>query len=330
MANKKRSRNMTGRRDTPTALPDTVVCTVVTSNYLHFALALAASVRRVHGELPVVICIADHAEDLLLPASDTITCVYGDQLGIPDWPRFSFQYSAFELSCALKPSVMQYCFTHFAAQRVVYLDADIQLYGTLSELDALTERAIILTPHLLGPLPVDDHLPCYETFLRAGVYNGGFLALHRSHTADQFLRWWESSLRTACVVRLEDGLFVDQRPLDLVPGLFDGVQILRRPGFHLAYWNLYGQSVQRSKDGYQLDSGAPVTLFHFSGLDPDDPCTLSKYQDRVHLTRHPVVRQMMKHYVAELDRCGRSQYAARSYGFATLSDGTLVRDIWPN
>lgn len=313
----------------PASMSGTVICTVVTSNYLHFALALARSIRCVHADLQLVICIADRF-DRVPQLSDAHTeIVFGDQLNIPRWPRFSFQYTAFELSCALKPSVIKYCLEQYDADRVVYLDADMQLYGPLNELSEVTPGySIALTPHLLSPLPEDGCLPKCETFLRAGTYNGGFLAIKRDPIGLGFLSWWESRMEKSCVVRLEDGLFVDQRPLDLVPSLFDRVHILRRPGFHLAYWNLYGQEVLTDAGGYRLSNGQPVTLFHFSGIDPDDCATLSKHQDRLLLKDQPVVSSLIRAYINRLNECGRHEYQALRYGFATLSDGTAIRDDW--
>ena len=65
----------------------TVICTVVTSNYLHFALALARSVRRIYADLPLVICLADRTEELPDLDDPYTEFVFADQLGIPRWPR---------------------------------------------------------------------------------------------------------------------------------------------------------------------------------------------------------------------------------------------------
>jgi hypothetical protein len=310
-------------------LPGTVICTVVTRNYLHFALALARSVRRHHADLPLVICVVDRTAQLPQHGDSATEFIFADELAIPQWRRFSFQYTAFELACALKPSVMQYCFERHDARRVIYLDADMQLYGTLDELaDIAPNWSVLLTPHLLSPLPDDNRTPTCETFSRAGTYNGGFVAINRTAAGLEFLGWWKSRMRNSCVVRLDDGLFVDQRPLDLVPGMFNDVCVHRRPGFHLAYWNLYGEQVVEHDSGYRLSSGQPITLFHFSGIDPNNCSTLSKYQNRLDLEDYPAVRSMLTQYVFSLDTCERRRYQKLDYGYATMSDGTRISDVW--
>jgi hypothetical protein len=310
-------------------LHGTVICTVVTSNYLHFALALARSVRQYHADLQLVICVVDRTDQLPHTGDPAITFVFGDELEIPQWRRFSFQYTAFELACALKPSVMHYCFEQHDARSVVYLDADMQLYGPLDELTEIAPTwSVVLTPHLLSPLPDDNLTPTCETFSRAGTFNGGFVAINGTQTGSNFLSWWKRRMKKSCVVRLNDGLFVDQRPLDLVPGMFDHVCVYRRPGFHLAYWNLFGQQVVEQGDGYRLSSGQPVTLFHFSGIDLKNRKTLSRYQNRLSLKDYPAVRSMLAQYILNLNACEGRRYQKLEYGYAKMSDGTAISDVW--
>ncbi len=321
--------NMKGLRHMTASLHGTVMCSVVTSNYLHFALALVKSVRRIHSSLPIVVCVADRVERLPELRDENTQFVFGDELGIPQWPRFSFQYTAFELACALKPTIMNYCFSQLDAERVVYLDSDIQLYGPLWEIaDARPPYSVMLTPHLLSPLPEDGRYPSIESITRAGVYNGGFVSVSGRPSGREFLRWWESLMSKNCVVRPQDGLFVDQRPLDLVPGLFDDVRVFRRPGFHLAYWNMYEEQLSSVAGSYHLLNGEELTLFHFSGIDPDASGTLSKHQDRLSLDDFPVVDSLVKRYIDRLDTCGRAHFEDMPYGHGSFTCGTLIQDKW--
>jgi hypothetical protein len=90
------------------------------------------------------------------------------------------------------------------------------------------------TPHLTGELDEGYH-PTELDILRSGVYNLGFLGLTRSQETMRFLKWWQVRLHDRCLVDLNRGLFVDQRWMDLAPGLFDGVFVLRDPGCNVAY-----------------------------------------------------------------------------------------------
>ena len=94
--------------------------------------------------------------------------------------------------------------------------------------------------------------PPSRRFLQAGSNNLGFVALRTCDTSLRMLRWWQARLYDQCVVRIEDGLFVDQKWMDLAPGLFGGehndggVTVHVDPGYNVAYWNLHGRSLTQS------------------------------------------------------------------------------------
>jgi hypothetical protein len=117
-----------------------------------------------------------------LPAGETADVphteiIYGDELGIERWARYSFQYTPFELSCAIKPHIMRRLLD-MGYQEVVYLDADMAVYGPLVEVfESLARHSIVLTPHLLEALPDDGKRPHERAFLVSGTFNAGFLAL---------------------------------------------------------------------------------------------------------------------------------------------------------
>ncbi len=98
----------------------------------------------------------------------------------------------------------------------------------------------------------------------------------------QLLDWWSERLATDCLVAPERGYFVDQRWMDLAPGLIPRLAILRDEGYNVAYWNLPSREVTRDGERYTVN-GRPLRFFHFSGYDPDHPDRLSKHQDRIDL-----------------------------------------------
>ena len=89
------------------------------------------------------------------------------------------------------------------------------------------------------------------------------------------LQWWQSKLEFDCRVNLAENLFVDQRWMDLTPGLFDDVRVLRHEGYNVAYWNLKHRAVAKVAGGFDVN-GVPLVSFHFSGLDVNDATALSK------------------------------------------------------
>ena len=75
------------------------------------------------------------------------------------------------------------------------------------------------------------------------------------------------------------GMHVDQKWMDLVPGLFGEVFIMREPGYNVAYWNLHSRTVDLLNGRVRVN-GKPCYFFHFSGFDPLNISMVSKHQNR--------------------------------------------------
>jgi hypothetical protein len=255
----------------------TALVTIVSPNYRHFARVLMQSARRHHPEWDRFVLLVGDA-----PAAgdEPFTTIPIDALLLPHARRFYFRYTVLELNTAIKPWVFEHLFA-LGYDRVLYLDPDVVLYSPLAELDAQPDAFLTLTPHLTGFIPGDDH-PSERTILLAGTYNLGFLAVTRRPPLGAFLRWWQEKLEFQCVVEPGRGLFVDQKWIDLAPGLFDGVRILRHDGYNVAYWNLPQRTVTGAGDDLRVN-GQPLRFFHFSGFDPAFPDNVSRHDSRQRL-----------------------------------------------
>jgi hypothetical protein len=307
--------------------PPTIV-TVVTSDYFHCARALAASLRESNPAAPFAAVVADRAPHLD-PAREAFRVVFGEELGIADWPRFAFQYNPFDLSCALKPHALAFLLGEPGVEALVYLDGDIQVYGPLEGISRQLETAaIVLTPHLSAPLPDDGKAPSELGLRRAGAYNGGFLAVRRGARADEFLAWWRRKVATECINDPDTGIVVDQSWLDLVPGLFEDVRIERGAEYNVAYWNLPARRIERDAGGRLLVNGRALAFFHFSGWRPETKDVLSIYQSRLSMGDQPVVGELATAYAARLEESGMAACRAAGYTLGRLSDGTPIAPEW--
>ncbi len=54
----------------------------------------------------------------------------------------------------------------------------------------------------------------------------------------RFIDWWADRLRQFCYDEVPNGLFTDQRWVDLAPAFFDDIAIVRDPQYNVATWNL--------------------------------------------------------------------------------------------
>lgn len=241
------------------------------------------------------VCLVDEVEGYFDPLQEPFTVVQAKDLGIPKWEHFAFKYSLLELNTAVKPYVLDYLFHTRNLDRLVYLDPDIELHGSLTELDRLLDTyGIVLTPHILEPLN-DDRLPSELTLLRAGIYNLGFLAVSRQPDL-AVLRWWKERLYHYCRHDTANGLFVDQRWMDFAPALFSKTHILRDPTYNIAYWNFGQRPVQNDGQCYVIN-GQPIHFVHYSGFMTDDLDAVSSHQNRfVFGNLTPAQQQLMLDY----------------------------------
>ena len=287
------------------------VCTIVAKNYLAYARVLALSLREQHPDSELKVLVLDDIDGYVDPDAEPYRLLRPQDIACEPFEAMAASYSTIELSTAVKPWLLQTLLAD--ADHAVYLDPDIQVLAPLDEVRGLAvEHGVVLTPHNLTPIPRDGLYPSEESILIAGAYNLGFIALGRSTAADELLGWWSERLETDCVVDPASGRFVDQKWIDLVPGLWPSTHLLRDPTYNIAYWNLHDRHLERDGEGRFTLAGRPVRFLHFSGYDPHIPTELSKHQNRIRLEERPDVRA-----------------ACDAYGQALLREGFDETSMWP-
>ena len=303
--------------------PEFAACTIIAKNYLPMARVLYESWNAFHPDCPLYVLLLDSPWGFFDPDAEPFQSVLVPELDIPNLNSFLFKYALLEASTAVKPYFLNYLFRRYSMDKLLYLDPDILILHSLDELKhSLDDASVLLTPHLLSPLPTDGHRQTEQDILKSGTYNLGFLGLRNIPASQQFLRWWCDKLYHYCIVAIEDGLFVDQKWMDLVPGMFDGVRILRDPGYNVAYWNLHERSVSVA-DSISVN-GKPLYFFHFSGFDPDKPEIVSKYQDRFQMTNIGDTRKIYDKYRLLLTEKGWNQTSGWKYEHDFFRDGAEI------
>lgn len=301
-------------------------CTIVSNNYLAFARVLADSLLDRHPEMEIFVLVVDAPASAIDYSTERFQVVFADQLEIPRFRHFAFKYSLLELNTAVKPYFLEYLHTARGAEAVLYFDPDIKVLGDLTPLfDALEHSNLLLTPHLLEPLE-DEFRPSERNILMSGVYNLGFLGLKFNDRTLDFLHWWQRRLYSYCLHRISEGLFVDQRWMDLAPCLVSDVEVVRDPGYNVAYWNLANRHLEQGKQGW-LVNGVPLRFFHFSGLVIDDLEQVSKYQDRYELKDRPDLRPLFAEYRESILRAGMEQTQDIPYAYGRFRGGPGVPDL---
>ncbi len=300
-------------------------CTIISKNYLAFARTLMTSIREVHPEWDRHVLLVDEIDGAFEPGLEDFELVELVKLALPDLRKFAFRYSLLEFNTAVKPWLLERLFGD-GYDQVIYLDPDILVYSPLTDLiEAFDAGAsIVLTPHLTAPLD-DEFLPGDKEILQAGTYNLGFIGIQRSPAARSLFEWWKCKNEFDCVVDVQSGLFVDQKWMDLAPGLFEGVSVLRHEGYNVAYWNLASRQVEREADAWRVNR-VPLVFFHFSGFDPCKPAPFSKHQNRFTLREIGPAAELARDYARRVLENSHETCRRWDYAFGRFRDGTPIID----
>ena len=307
-------------------MSDLVVATIVAKNYLAHARVLSRSLRAHNADARMVVLVIDEVDGYIDPRKEPFELVKVDELSIKDLPALCFKYSVLELATAVKPFLLEHIFHRFAAKKVIYLDPDIEVFNTLSPLEELLERhSILLIPHITAPLDEDDCTPSEVTFLQSGAYNLGFIGLADTTTTRSMLSWWRVRCEKYCVIQPREGLFVDQKWIDLVPGMFGDVSIVRDPGYNVAYWNLHARQIALGSE--PKVNGQPLRFFHFSGYDPDKPEVVSKHQTRFEMKDIGQARTLFSLYGERLIAEGYREVQQFPYSHSQFQSGVSISPV---
>ncbi len=309
------------------AVQSLAIFTICSNNYVPMAKVLMESVHRHHPNARMYLCLADRpvSEPDFYPAACEV--VPAAELQIPEFTKLAFRYDVMEFNTAVKPSMIRHLLGR-GHDAVLYFDPDIELFAPLDSIvRKLDEGAsFLLTPHLLRPAEGDSD-PDDVGIMRAGIYNLGFLGVGATVEVPAILDWWARRLRYQCVSDQANGLFVDQKFVDLVPGFADKVAILRDPCYNVAYWNLAQRQLTNSADGWLVD-GSGLGFFHFSGFDPKNQDRLSKYTSAFQGDAIvPALRALMQHYASRVMANGYRHALEIPYAYGTFASGARIEAV---
>ena len=302
-----------------------LIFTIVSANYLAYARTLMESVREHHPEAERYVFLADEPIGDAESDPDLFELVPARELSPPHYDHLAFRYSILEFNTALKPFAFRWLAGRRPSAPIAYLDPDIAVLSPLVRVfEPIASGALaVLTPHIDAPLR-DGKQPDESTFLRVGVYNLGFIAIGPHASRGAFLDWWANRLEFGAYVDLEFGSFTDQKWIDLVPGLFPDVHILRSAGYNLAYWNLAVREVAATADGQLLANGEGVAFIHFSGADASHPEDFSKYQNRYDAGSIGALAPIYHRYLDKLAANDHERLSASRYAYERLRDGSTI------
>lgn len=291
--------------------------------YIDRVRVLVETLRRFHPDWRFWLCLPDvePAGIAFDPEREGIDGVVRvGELGIPDLLRWLFQHDVVELCTAVKGPMLRRLLER-GAEKVVYLDPDIALFGSLDEvIDLLDRHSVVLTPHQLVPDTDPQAIRDNEIgSLKHGIFNLGFAAVAGTPEGKRFADWWAQRLLAHCFDEIPEGLFTDQRWCDLAPAFFDGVHILRDPGYNVASWNLSQRPITIEADGTILAGGRPLRFFHFTKVTWVGQVMLERYAaGRIE------VFELMQWYIRRLASHAATDVPPGWWAFGTYADGSPI------
>lgn len=300
-----------------------VAYTIVNNPYLHFALALSENFRGLHEDYEFRIYLLDKHINAEFKLTDGVKIIEVDSKLIPDLNQRAFYYDITELSTSIKPNIMLDLLNK-DYEVVTYIDPDIKFYQRMIEVeDALGEHNFVITPHAMTPV-YDGKRPDDLNFLRTGAYNLGFIAVKTSEEAKRFALWWMERLKFNGFSAYSAGTFTDQKWIDLLPSYFDGVKILKHPGYNIAYWNLHERNMHGELSSPEVNDSV-VVFYHFSGIKIQE-AGISRYQTRLNDYPSAVLSEMFREYRHKLLEI-KQQLESKSMLFNSFSDGEGIDSL---
>jgi len=295
--------------------------TIITSNYIPKARVLVESLKKFNPQSIFFLVLCDSIPDeITIDAElfDNIICI--EELNIPNFDSWIFKHSIVELCTAIKALSFLKIFEITQGEKIVYLDPDIAVFNTLEELEQLLDKnSIILTPHIYTPENLRDGIIDNEICaLKHGVYNLGFIAIKMNNIGFDFLNWWNERLMNFCYDDIPNGLFTDQRWIELAPIFFNEVFIIRDPSYNLAPWNISTQKISISGRNIITINNRPLKFFHFSGYDSGACHTmLLKYCKNSEAL-------LFKWYSYELEKKGQNKFEKIPWHYSFFSNGEQI------
>jgi hypothetical protein len=253
-------------------MPSIHLFTSITANYIPKARVLAKSLKKFHPDYQFHIILSDQIPasiDLQNEPFDTIITI--DELLIPNLESWIFKHTLVEMCTGVKGFAFKEIIRRYQPDYLFFFDPDMVILSPIDSLiNKLNKNSILLTPHQTEPEETERAIIDNEICsLKHGVFNLGFLGIRPTKSSEglKFIDWWTARLQDYCYDDKLNGLFTDQRWVDLAPAFFDDLGITRESIYNVATWNLTHRIATGSIDKGITINGQPICFYHFSGFD---------------------------------------------------------------
>lgn len=310
------------------------ICTIVSLNYFSNALTLCESVHKYHDNIDFNILIVDKSINEVCECNERYIVYDVQNIGIKNVDKLAFKYNVTEFNTAVKPFFMEYLYEKKGYNSVIYIDPDMMLFNKIDGLlNLLKENSMILTPHICENRYKEGTMSEVD-FLKSGIYNLGFIATKRDDNTFKMLKWWKERLYDQCYKEDSWGLAWDQKWMNFLPALFDGVFILRDLGYNMAHWNMHERYISKVNGEFVINNKYKLVIYHFSQYRINEPNYIYKPPNFmvndsviVKLTDRPDLKELYNIYYNTMVKNNYDKFSKLKYGFNYFDNGIEILKI---
>jgi hypothetical protein len=300
------------------------IYTSAACNYIPKVRMLFNSLKVHHPQARLHLLLADKKTDLIDLSQepfDEVTAI--DDLPIPKATGWSYCHTIVELATAIKPFFLAEILKRPGVEKVLYLDPDMVVFSRLDDIiDGLDHANLVLTPHQVEPdVTIQAIIDNEISSLKHGIYNLGFIGVRNTEESRRFAAWWSHRVYHFCRAEIPNGLFTDQRWIDLVPAFFEGVAIARSPRHNVAPWNVTTRELSKDAAGQYWVNGEALGFYHFTGFDSG----AHKIMSRKNGGNNDSLHELVQWYDDSTKDLSQDPLSQVPWAFGRYSDGTSIR-----
>jgi hypothetical protein len=298
-----------------------VIFTIVTSNYTYRARSLFRQLSIYAPGFKQVLFVVDDGLVTRLEG-DEFEVVRASSLAIPRFKQLVFALNPTALCCLLKSHAATFLLDFQETEGLIYLDSDMGVFSSLSDvLNTIQDYDLLLTPHLLAP-PATGVQPGAKDLLPYGAFNAGFFAGNGSANMHAFMSWWATTLLDPCNSNYLTGY--DQIWLNYAPAFLEHLQVLRHPGYNVAYWNIAERDFHERNNVFYCGSDRLV-IFHFSSFNPLNPGKLTDTEDFCNYKTTAATKKLGEFIAREWENSGLADDNVSVPTKTHWADGTRIK-----
>lgn len=276
------------------------------------------------------VCIVDGlatTQSDKLESSGVHTMTLAD-LEIRNQHQMLVAYSTIELCSSLKPYVIEKLLD-MGYEQVWFCDSDLYFYNPIDLDDLLVQHSILVTPHITRIQNLKSAWAA-RRILQTGIVNLGFIALTKKFP-NYALSWWKAKMFDQCLNLPEQGIFFDQRWMDLLLSTVPDAYCFRGTQANVAFWNLAERQLQISDKRVMAD-GQPLQFVHFSGVPIDSSKLTQELFPWVAAENALVFDQLIRDYRSEVIQLGYRESLSNRFvvKFQTFERDEAIRVLYRN